>query len=163
MTSSSASRPFNPELKTIHITDAGPQGIAASIFQESSSGTWTPVDHASHALTLCEQNYSQTEKESLAQSWGINAHRYYLLGIPFDSYTDHHPLIHIYNGNKRGNARVERHRLKVQGFQYTIKYMPGKTNPCDYQTRHPMPLNGILTASLKTRLLIKEMSCVSAR
>ena len=61
------------------------------------------------------------------------------MGIPFDSYTDHQPL--IYNGKKRGNARVERQRLKVQGFQYTMKYMPGKTNPCDYQSRHPLPLS----------------------
>ena len=54
--------------------------------------------------------------ESPAQLWGMNIHRYYLLGIPFDSYTDHQPLIHIYNGNKKGNAHVKRHRLKVQDF-----------------------------------------------
>ena len=140
MTSNTALRPFDPTLKTIHITDAGPEGIASSLYQETTQGTWIPIDHASRALTPCEQKYSQTEKESLAQSWGMNIHRYYLLGIPFDSYTDHQPLIHIYNGNKKGNARIERHRLKVQDFQYTMKYMPGKTNPCDYQSRHPLPL-----------------------
>jgi hypothetical protein len=56
----------------------------------------------------------------------MNIHRHYLLGIPFDSYTDHQPLIHIYNGNKKGNARIERHRLKVQDFQYTMKYIPAR-------------------------------------
>lgn len=140
MKSDTALRPFNTDLKTRHTTDGSPEGIASSVFQETSSGTSIPVDHASRALTPCEQNYSQTEKESLAQSWGMNIHHYYLLGIQFDSYTDHQPLIHIYSGNKRGNARVERHRLKVQGFQYTMKYMPGKTNPCDYQSRYPLPL-----------------------
>ena len=43
------------------------------------------VNHASQALTPFEKNYSQTGKESLAQSWGMTIHRYYLLGIPFDS------------------------------------------------------------------------------
>ena len=70
----------------------------------------------------------------------MNIHRYYLLGIPFDSHTDHQPLIQIYNGNKKGKARIERHRLKVQDFQYTMKYMHVKTNSYDYQTRHPLPL-----------------------
>ena len=141
MTSNTALRPFQPDLKTIHIADAGPEGIASSIFQEQHNGTWVPVDHASRALTPCEKNYSQTEKESLAQSWGMNIHRYYLLGIKFVSYTDHQPLVPIYSGKRKGNARVERHRLKAQGFQYDMQYLPGKENPCDYQSRHPLPLS----------------------
>ena len=96
--------------------------------------------HRPFQQTPCEQKYSQTETKSLAQTWGMNIHRHYLLGIPFDSYTDHQPLIHIYNGNKKGNARIERHRLKVQDFQYTMKYIPGKTNPCDRPSHHPLPL-----------------------
>ena len=27
--------------------------------------------------------------------------------------------------------------MKVQGFQYTMKYVPGPQNPCDYMSRHP--------------------------
>ena len=126
-------------MKTNLVTNAGPTGIAASVFQELKDGTWVPIDHASRSLTPCEMNYSQIE-ESLAQAWGMNIHRYYLLGIQFDSYTDHQPLVPIYSGRRRGNARVKRHRLKVQGFQYEMKYLPGKENPCDYQSRHPLPL-----------------------
>ena len=117
MTSESALRPFDPDLKTMLVTDAGPGGIAASVFQVNPDGIWTPIDHASRALTQCEQKYSQIEKESLGQAWGMNEHRHYLLGIEFESYTDHQPLLPIYSGNKRGNARIERHRLKVQGFR----------------------------------------------
>ena len=140
MTSDTALRPFDPTLKTNLVTDAGPTGMAASVFQELKDGTWVPINHASRSHTLCEMNYSQIEKESLAQAWGMNIHRYYLLGIQFDSYTDHQPLVPIYSGHRRGNARVERHRLKVQGFQYEMKYLPEKENPCDYQSRHPLPL-----------------------
>ena len=141
MTAETALRPFNPAIKTIMVSDAGPVGIAASIFQEEGASTWTPVDHASRSLTPCEQTYAQIEKESLAQSWGMNIHRYYLLGIPFDSYTDHQHLIPIYSASRKpAPARVERHHLQVQDFQYTMRYIPGKSNPCDYPSRHPIPL-----------------------
>ena len=66
MTAETALRPFDPAMKTIMVFDAGPVGIAASIFQEEEASTWTPVDHTSHSLTPCEQAYAQIEKESLA-------------------------------------------------------------------------------------------------
>ena len=96
MTIDTALRSYNPELKTIHITDVGPEGIALSVFQKQDNGCWVPADQASRALTPCEKSYSQTEKESIVQSWRMTMHWYYLQGIPFDSYTDHQPLIPIY-------------------------------------------------------------------
>ena len=153
MLSETALRPFDPALHTILVTDASLSGIAASVFQELENGAWVPIDHASRSLTPCEQNYSQTERESLGQSWGMNIHRYYLLGIPFDSYTDHQPLLHIYNGRRKGNARVERHRLKVQEFKYTVKYLPGKENTCDYQSRHPVPLSEYSTKQMEDMVI----------
>ena len=84
MSNDTALRPYDPKLNT-------ELGIAASIFQECQDGTWIPVDHASRSLTQCEQKYSQIEKKSLAQAWGMTTHRYYLLGIPFESHTDHQP------------------------------------------------------------------------
>ena len=162
MTSDTALRPFDPQLKTILVTDAGPGGIAASIFQELDDGTWVPIDHASRSLTPREKNYSQIEKESLAQACGMTTHLFYLLGIKFESYTDHQPLIPIYSGNKRGNARVERHRLKVQGFQYDMKYLPGKDNPCDYQSRHPLPQDTFSDRQLDEMLIDRDDElCIS--
>ena len=140
MTSEDALRPFDPKLQTKLVTDAGPEGIAASLFQVSRDGTWIPVDHASRSLTPCEKNYSQFEKESLAQAWGMQAHRQYLLGIKFETMTDHKPLLGVFNGSCRGNARVQRHKLKTQEFQYRMTHLPGKQNPCDYASRHPRPL-----------------------
>ena len=139
--SEAALRPFNPQLKTKLITDASPVGISASLYQEQTPNVWRPVDHASRSLQPAEQNYAPIEKESLAQAWGMNMFRYYLLGIPFESYTDHEPLLSIFGGNKKGNSRVERHRLKVQGFMYTMKYIAGKDNPTDFASRHPQPVS----------------------
>ena len=156
MTAETALRPFNPAMKTIMVSDAGPVGNAASIFQEEEASTWTPVNHASRSLTPCEQAYAQIEKESLTQSWGMNTYQYYLLGIPFDSYTDHQPLIPIYSAShKPAPARVEHHRLQVQDFQYTMRYIPGKSNPCDYPSHHPIPLADY-TASEIAEMVINQ-------
>ena len=71
----------------------------------------------------------------------MNMFRYFLLGIPFESFTDHEPLLSIFGGKKKGNSRVERHRMKIQGFRYTMKYIAGKDNPTDYASRHPQPIS----------------------
>ena len=163
MTCETALRPFNPKRPTKLVTDAGPDGIAASLFQVTDDGTWTPIDHASRSLTQCEQRYCQFEKESLAQTWGMNVHRHYLLGIQFDSVTDHKPLLAVYNGKKRGNARVERHKLKTQEFQFKMVHLPGKENPCDYASRHPMPLSSYPAEQLEDMILEhNDEICINA-
>ena len=139
MCNDAALRYFDPLLKTVLITDASPVGISATLYQDQGDKTLKPVDQASRSLTPTETKYSQIERESLAQAWGMESHRYYLLGIAFDTYTDHEPLLAIYNGKKKGNARVERHRIRTQGYRYTMKHIPGKENPCDYASRHPDP------------------------
>jgi hypothetical protein len=101
LTSTSTLKPFNPTLKTKLITDASPVGIAASLYQEESAGVWYPVDHVSRSLQPADQNYAPIEKESLGQAWGMNMFRYYLFGIPFESYTDHDPLLNIFGGGKK--------------------------------------------------------------
>ena len=162
MTSDTALRAFDPSLPTKHVADAGPDGIASSLFQELPDGTWVPIDHASRALTPAEKNYSQFEKESLAQMWGIHYHRHYLLGIHFETYTDHRPLLAVYNGRRRGNARVERHRLKVQEYNFTAHHLSGKENPCDYTSRHPRALQQLTEAEYEDMGLESEDEvCIS--
>ena len=106
---------FHPSLKTIMVANTGPVGIAASVFQAQEPTTWIPNDHASSSPTHREESYAQIEKESLVQSWGMNTHRSYILGLAFNFYTDHQILALIYNAtHKPGPARVERHHLKIQ-------------------------------------------------
>ena len=109
LTSDVALSPFQPNLKTKLITDASPYGISASIYQEQEPNVWRPVDHASRSLTPTEQNYAAIEKESLAQAWGMNYFRYHLLGIEFESYTDHEPLLETRESKDTGS----RHRAST--------------------------------------------------
>ena len=144
------------------ITDASPVGISASLYQEQQSNVWIPVDHVSRSLQPAEQNYAPIEKESLAQAWGMNMFWYHLSGIYFDSYTDHEPLLSIFGGNKRGNGRVERHRLKVQDLKYTMKYIPGKENPTDYASRHPKPITEYTDSEQRSMIMDEDDElCIS--
>ena len=51
--------------------------------------------------------------------------------------TDHKPLKNMFN-NPRAEApfRIERIRLKLQGFCYTMEHIHGARNPSDYLSRH---------------------------
>ena len=40
---------------------------------------------------------------------------------------------------KEAPARIEKIRLKLQGYNSTIKLVKGKHNPADYLSRHPLP------------------------
>ena len=82
------------------------------------------------------------ERESLAQSWTMEQFRYYLVGAPFTTWTDHEPLLPIYNNRGRATSkRLSQHRDKIQDLEYSMKYMPGKTMPCDYGSRHSKPIS----------------------
>lgn len=57
MKSDTALRRFIPELKTLHVADAGPDGIVSSVFQGQDNGCWVSIDYASRALTPYQKSY----------------------------------------------------------------------------------------------------------
>ena len=63
----------------------------------------------------------------------------YIYGAQFSIITDHKPLERIFsNPSARSNARLERWALKLQPYDFTNTYLPGKTNPADYLFRYPL-------------------------
>lgn len=152
MTAETTLRPYDIDRKTHYVADASPLGIQASIYQEDEQGIWLPVDHLSRALTVTEQKYSPIEKESLAQSWGMDQFRFYLIGSTFTSWSDHKPLIPLYNNRQSAvSKRISRHRDQIQDLDYTMKHIPGNDNPCDFGSRHPLPIEHLEDAD-KTKL-----------
>ena len=125
--------------------DHGPGGVAGTVAQEHEvpeimEKAWRPVNHTSRALTSAEQGYSKVEGESLAVYSQIMTNRRYLYGTKFVVIVDHEPLVTLYN--TKGSplpVRVAKHISKLRGFNFTVKYEPGKTTPCDYGSRHPPP------------------------
>ena len=118
--------------------DASPVGLGAILLQ-TRDGVTRPVAYASRTLTSVERRYSQTEKEALAVVWGCERFHLYLYGVEFDLITDHKPLEYLYTPRGKPHARIERWVLRLQQYQYKIKYMPGKTNPADVLSRLPLP------------------------
>ena len=71
----------------------------------------------------------------------MNQFRYYLIGSSFQSWSDHKPLIPLYNNHQTAaSKRIARHRDQTQDLNYTMNHLPGKENPCDYGSRHPLPI-----------------------
>ena len=64
----------------------------------------------------------------------------------FEVDTDHEPLVPSLSGYRtKTPLRIERMRVRLQGFNYRGNYVPGKkagseNNEADYNYRHPEPL-----------------------
>ena len=72
--------------------------------------------------------------------FGCERFKMFLQGIPFIHFIDPEPLKKMMEKTKRdAPARIEKVRLKLQGFNATIKLVKGKYNPADYLSRHPLP------------------------
>jgi hypothetical protein len=114
-------------------------GLGAILTQKTSDSGENIVAYASRSLSPVEQRNSQTEREALACVWGCEKFHLYVYGAPFTLITDHKPLIHIFNNPKaKPPARLERWNLRLQPYNFTVRYEPGKTNPADYISRHPL-------------------------
>jgi hypothetical protein len=50
------------------------------------------IAYASRVLNKAECNYSVIQRECLAAVYGMKQFRHYLLGRPFELWTDHEPL-----------------------------------------------------------------------
>ncbi|XP_051992411.1 uncharacterized protein K02A2.6-like [Xyrauchen texanus] len=129
----------DPYKLTELVVDASPVVLGAVLAQRM--GPHEParvISYASRALSLIEQKYSQTEHEALAIVWGCEHFHMYLYGAPFTLVSDHKPLEWIFNNPKsKPPARIERWCLRLQPYNYTVRYKSGKDNPANYMSRHP--------------------------
>ena len=131
---------FDPRKKTAMLTDASPYGLNAILAQDDGKGSLRPISYASRALNPTEQKYHQLEREALGIQFGCHRFRNFLLGAPFDLYIDPIPLKPmIDNPRREAPARIERIRLKIQGYNKNIILIPGNKHPSDYLSRHPLP------------------------
>ena len=132
---------YDPSLPTDVVYDGSPVGVGA-ILAQHKPGEPGPrvVAYNSRILTPVERRYGHIERESLTIMYGYLKNQLYLLGSTFTVVTDHKPLVSLYNNPRRPEPfRVERMRLKLQGFSFRVIYRSGKLNPTDYTSRQPQP------------------------
>ncbi|PIK41369.1 hypothetical protein BSL78_21779 [Apostichopus japonicus] len=141
LTSDTVMSYFDQGNHTELIVDASPVGLGAILTQRKHSHAQVRVvAYASRALSPVEQRYSQTEREALAVVWACEHFRLYLHGATFKVISDHKPLESIINNPKSNPpARLERWNLRLQDYNFKLEYKPGKDNPADYMSRHPIP------------------------
>ena len=100
--------------------------LSASLYQEHNK-EWLLVDHISRALSKHEQNWkSQIDWESLAKVFGMTMFRFYLTGNKFTAWSDHQPIVPMYNDmTKPVPARVSKHQNKVLDLTFKDRHIPG--------------------------------------
>ena len=76
-------------------------------------------------MTPTERRYAQIEKEALAFTWACERLSDYLVGLQFHIQTDHKPLFSSKHLEELP-LRVQRFRMRMMRFQFTIGHVPGK-------------------------------------
>jgi hypothetical protein len=113
---------FDPNKEAVIQVDASSRGLGAAILQGDK-----PIAFASKSLTPTEQRYANIERELLAVVFGCQRFHTYIYGKPFSIESDHNPLEMIDAKNlKAAPPRLQRMLLELQGYDYRIRYRPGK-------------------------------------
>lgn len=118
-------------------TDASYIGLGAELFQIDSDDQRNTLSFASRSLCGAERNYTVTELELLGVLFACEKFKIYILGHPIHVYTDHKALIFLFSC-KLKNTRLTRWTLTLQEFDLNIHHCPGKDNPIDALSRHPI-------------------------
>jgi hypothetical protein len=105
-------------------TDASKFAICIVITQRNHL-----IHAASKVLKSNEKNWHIIEKEALTISWGLQKLDYYLIGRSFTLYTDHKPLLSIFDyPSNISNQKLLQCVLSVSEFTFCMKYLEGKRN-----------------------------------
>lgn len=107
-------------------TDASSYAVGAVLLQGEGVEE-RPIEYASRLLTSAERNYSTTEREALAVVWAVERFRGYVDGHQVIVRSDHQPLKWLLT-LKSPSGRLVRWALKLQSFNITYQYVPGKAN-----------------------------------
>ena len=95
--------------------------------QKDQQGRLKPVAYASKSLIDAEMRYSNIECKLLAVVFGCIRFHHYLYARKFECHSDHKPLEDIYLKHLNdAPARLQRLLLKLQPYNLTIKYIPGR-------------------------------------
>ena len=105
--------------------DASKKGLGACLIQDGR-----PVSFASKSLTKAESNYSNIEREALGVVFALTRFHQYTYGRHITVITDHKPLEAIFRkALADAPPRLQRMMLRVQPYDFTITYRPGKDIP----------------------------------
>ena len=129
---------YNPNKATTIQCDASKFTLGGALLQDGR-----PVANTSRALSSSEQNYAQIEKETLAIVHACRKFHHFIFGQPVTVESDHKPLQSIFSkGLHKAPMRLQSMLLRLQPYDLTVKYVPGKDIPLgDTLSRANLPDN----------------------
>ena len=116
------------EKQFILTSDTCGSGIACTLSQVKEDNLEHPIAYYGRGLRDNEKKWSISERECLALLEGIRNFRTYLSHKKFLVITDHHALEWL-RSNRQETGRLARWSLFLQGFNFEVKYKPGKQIP----------------------------------
>ena len=143
---------YDPTNKTIVSADASSYGLGAVLQQQQKDGELRPIAFISRSLSDTEKRYAQIEKEALAVTWASERFKDYLIGLHYTLETDHKPLVPLLSSKNLEDVpiRVQRFRLRLMRFDYTIVHVPGKSLcTADALSRSPLEMTSHSDSSLQ--------------
>ncbi|RUS85701.1 hypothetical protein EGW08_006577 [Elysia chlorotica] len=113
---------FDPHKPTTLEVDSSLNGLGAALIQDGK-----PIAFASKSLTETEARYANIEREMLAVVFACERFHTYIYGKEVTVQSDHKPLETIQLKNiAKAPPRLQRMLLRIQPYQCTITYKPGK-------------------------------------
>lgn len=113
-----------PEGEVQLYTDASDKAIGGVVTQKQN-GVEHPILFISKKLSETQQRYSTSDKEMMAIFYCIRHAHQLLAGRRFEVYSDHKALQTI---KSSASARVERMKLALTEYDFTIHYIKGTDN-----------------------------------
>ena len=120
------------------------------------------IAYASSRLKPSEKNaanHSSMKREILALNWAVaDKFRHYLMGGKFSVTTDNNPLVHFKTA--KVGAIEQRWAAELAQFDFDIVYRPGKVNPADALSRHPVNANDEIPDNSRSTLVPSHIACI---
>ena len=122
-------------------TDASQVAIGAALLQQDDQGVPHAVAFYSRKLRDAERRYTAIDSEALAVVEGVRVFDAYLYGRRFIIYTDHRPLIPVFQ-HRTKSPRMTRYAHDLSFYDFEIRYKEGPTNYVpDLLSRHVASVN----------------------
>ena len=113
---------YDPKMPAVIQVDASQNALGAALTQNGNV-----IAYASKSLTDTEKRYANIEREMLACVFGAERFDTYIFGREVIIESDHKPLEMIARKNlASAPVRLQRMLLRLQRYDYTIRYRPGK-------------------------------------